>query len=249
MRRVLGARRPARRRRRPRWTALNACLLPALALDGQEVVTAEGLGNPGDLHPVQEEMACRGGSQCGYCTPGFICSMAAEYYRPERTASTQRPRRRRARPQRLRPARALGQPLPLHRLPPDPRRRLRVGQPARRRRTGRPRRGPGARRAPDPGEPVRPARPTSPTRSRCWPSTRTRWWWRAAPTGASRSTSAVSAPRSSSRWTGSPSCATFAVTDDTRRARRRAHAVRGRTAARGPRAAAGRSCGRSSRPG
>jgi len=73
---------------RSRWTALNACLVPALALDGQEVVTAEGLGLPGDLHPVQEEMACRGGSQCGYCTPGFICSMAAEYYRPERVAST-----------------------------------------------------------------------------------------------------------------------------------------------------------------
>ena len=33
---------------RTRWTALNACLLPALALDGQEVVTAEGLGLPGD---------------------------------------------------------------------------------------------------------------------------------------------------------------------------------------------------------
>ncbi|MBV9920195.1 MAG: FAD binding domain-containing protein [Pseudonocardia sp.] len=69
---------------RSRWTALNACLLPVLALDGQEVVTAEGLGQPGDLHPVQQEMACRGGSQCGYCTPGFVCSMAAEYYRPGR---------------------------------------------------------------------------------------------------------------------------------------------------------------------
>jgi xanthine dehydrogenase small subunit len=68
------------------WTALNACLPPILALDGQEIVTAEGLGQPGDLHPVQQEMACRGGSQCGYCTPGFVCSMAAEYYRPERTA-------------------------------------------------------------------------------------------------------------------------------------------------------------------
>src|SRR5689334_5111245 len=70
---------------RTRWTALNACLVPALTLDGQEVVTAEGLGKPGALHPVQEEMAHRGGSQCGYCTPGFICSMAAEYYRPDRT--------------------------------------------------------------------------------------------------------------------------------------------------------------------
>jgi len=67
-----------------RWTAVNACLVPALALDGQEVVTAEGLGTPEDLHPVQREMAERGGSQCGYCTPGFVCSMAAEYYRPGR---------------------------------------------------------------------------------------------------------------------------------------------------------------------
>ncbi len=67
-----------------RWTAINACLVPALALDGQEVVTAEGLGSPDQLHPVQREMADRGGSQCGYCTPGFVCSMAAEYYRPGR---------------------------------------------------------------------------------------------------------------------------------------------------------------------
>ena len=60
--------------------------MPVLALDGQEVVTAEGLGRPGALHPVQREMAVRGGSQCGYCTPGFICSMAAEFYRPDRAA-------------------------------------------------------------------------------------------------------------------------------------------------------------------
>jgi xanthine dehydrogenase small subunit len=70
-----------------RWTAINACLVPAAALDGQEVVTSEGLGSPEALHPVQYEMAVRGGSQCGYCTPGFVCSMAAEYYRPSRDAS------------------------------------------------------------------------------------------------------------------------------------------------------------------
>src|SRR3954464_13027296 len=69
---------------RARWTALNACLVPAAGFDGQEVVTAEGLGQPGDLHPVQREMADRGGSQCGYCTPGFICSMASEFYRADR---------------------------------------------------------------------------------------------------------------------------------------------------------------------
>ncbi|MGW8783036.1 xanthine dehydrogenase small subunit [Streptomyces sp. NPDC055796] len=74
------------------WVAVNACLLPVAALDGQEVITSEGLatagepGTPAALHPVQEEMAVRGGSQCGYCTPGFICSMASEYYRPDRCA-------------------------------------------------------------------------------------------------------------------------------------------------------------------
>jgi xanthine dehydrogenase small subunit len=66
------------------WTAVNACLIQAAALDGQEVVTAEGLGSPGDLHPCQQRMADLGGSQCGYCTPGFVCSMAAEYYRADR---------------------------------------------------------------------------------------------------------------------------------------------------------------------
>src|SRR5690625_4760189 len=67
-----------------RWTAINSCLLPAAALTGQEVYSAEGFSNGEELHPVQYEMAVRGGSQCGYCTPGFISSMAAEYYRPER---------------------------------------------------------------------------------------------------------------------------------------------------------------------
>jgi len=65
--------------------------VPVAALDGQELVTAEGLGSPGALHPVQREMAVRGGSQCGYCTPGFVCSMAAEYYRPGRLAGEEGP--------------------------------------------------------------------------------------------------------------------------------------------------------------
>ena len=68
------------------WVALNACLLPAATLLGQEVITSEGLGTPESLHPVQREMAMRGGSQCGYCTPGFVCSMAAEFYRADRHA-------------------------------------------------------------------------------------------------------------------------------------------------------------------
>jgi xanthine dehydrogenase small subunit len=69
------------------WVAINSCLVAVAGLDGQEVLTAEGLGTPTALHPVQHEMAVRGGSQCGYCTPGFVCSMAAEYYRPDRAAT------------------------------------------------------------------------------------------------------------------------------------------------------------------
>ena len=76
---------------RSRWTAVNACLVPAAGLDGQDVITAEGLGRPDALHPVQAEMAVRGGSQCGYCTPGFVCAMAGEYYRPDRAAHEANP--------------------------------------------------------------------------------------------------------------------------------------------------------------
>jgi xanthine dehydrogenase small subunit len=75
--------RPGARPSSTEWIAVNSCLAPAAALDGQEVVTAEGLGSVRSLHPVQRELATRGGSQCGYCTPGFVCSMAAEYYRPD----------------------------------------------------------------------------------------------------------------------------------------------------------------------
>ncbi len=73
-----------------RLESVNACLVMLPAMNGQEVVTAEGIGSPGHLHPVQHEMAVRGGSQCGYCTPGFVVSMAAEYYRPERTSRPER---------------------------------------------------------------------------------------------------------------------------------------------------------------
>ena len=69
-----------------RWEAVNACLLTVAALNGQEIVTAEGLGNSAQLHPAQSELAGRGGSQCGYCTPGFVVSLAGEYYRPGRAA-------------------------------------------------------------------------------------------------------------------------------------------------------------------
>jgi xanthine dehydrogenase YagT iron-sulfur-binding subunit len=56
----------------------NSCLLPAVAYDGSGVTTVEGLatGGPGGerLHPVQEAFLAHDALQCGYCTPGQICS-------------------------------------------------------------------------------------------------------------------------------------------------------------------------------
>lgn len=66
---------------------VNSCLLPLLALDGREVVTVEGVASAaGALHPVQRAMVEAGGSQCGYCTPGFVVSLFCEYYRSGRNA-------------------------------------------------------------------------------------------------------------------------------------------------------------------
>lgn len=63
----------------PHYQAVNSCLIPLGAVAGREIVTAEGIAN-GKLHPVQQAMVETGGSQCGYCTPGFIMSLFAAYY-------------------------------------------------------------------------------------------------------------------------------------------------------------------------
>jgi xanthine dehydrogenase YagT iron-sulfur-binding subunit len=54
----------------------NACLLLAVALDGAEVTTVEGLAerDSGDLHPLQAAFVEHDAFQCGYCTPGQLCS-------------------------------------------------------------------------------------------------------------------------------------------------------------------------------
>ena len=60
--------------------ALNACILFMPQLHGKAVRTVEGLAsNDGDLHPVQDAMITHHGSQCGFCTPGFIMSMATAH--------------------------------------------------------------------------------------------------------------------------------------------------------------------------
>ena len=53
---------------------INSCLKLAVSLDGAEVTTIEGLGQPGRLHPLQAAFVEHDGFQCGYCTPGQICS-------------------------------------------------------------------------------------------------------------------------------------------------------------------------------
>jgi xanthine dehydrogenase small subunit len=60
--------------------ALNACILFLPQLDGRAVTTVEGLAAPdGTLHPVQQAMIDHHGSQCGFCTPGFVMSMAVAH--------------------------------------------------------------------------------------------------------------------------------------------------------------------------
>ena len=54
-----------------------SCLLPAGALNGAEITTVEGLGTPEQLGPVQAAFHEHYGSQCGFCTPGFLLATHA----------------------------------------------------------------------------------------------------------------------------------------------------------------------------
>ena len=56
---------------------INSCLTLALLHDGDEITTIEGLGTPDKLHPMQAAFVKHDGYQCGYCTPGQICSAVA----------------------------------------------------------------------------------------------------------------------------------------------------------------------------
>ncbi len=56
---------------------INACLTLACMHEGDEVTTIEGLGQPDALNPLQEAFVREDGFQCGYCTPGQICSATA----------------------------------------------------------------------------------------------------------------------------------------------------------------------------
>ena len=56
---------------------INSCLTLAWMHEGDDITTIEGLGKPGDLHPMQAAFIEHDGFQCGYCTPGQICSAVA----------------------------------------------------------------------------------------------------------------------------------------------------------------------------
>ncbi|MDD3445531.1 MAG: 2Fe-2S iron-sulfur cluster-binding protein, partial [Zavarzinia sp.] len=60
------------------YQAVNACIQPLGTLDGAQLITVEDLAAPdGTLHPVQQAMVDAHGSQCGFCTPGFVMSLFA----------------------------------------------------------------------------------------------------------------------------------------------------------------------------
>ena len=56
---------------------INACLTLAVMHDGGQITTIEGLGTPQNMHPLQAAFVKHDGYQCGYCTPGQICSAVA----------------------------------------------------------------------------------------------------------------------------------------------------------------------------
>jgi xanthine dehydrogenase small subunit len=63
---------------------VNSCLMFLPMAAGREVFTVESLAVDGELCDAQRAMASGGGSQCGYCTPGFVVSLFAEQHRPDR---------------------------------------------------------------------------------------------------------------------------------------------------------------------
>jgi xanthine dehydrogenase small subunit len=69
---------------RTAYRVVNSCLLFVPMVANQDIYTIESLASRGELADVQLAMAKGGGSQCGYCTPGFVMSLFAEQYRPDR---------------------------------------------------------------------------------------------------------------------------------------------------------------------
>jgi xanthine dehydrogenase small subunit len=67
------------------YSPINSCLMLLPMVAGQEIYSVEALAQQGKLAAVQRAMVEHSGSQCGYCTPGFVMSLFAEHYRPGRS--------------------------------------------------------------------------------------------------------------------------------------------------------------------
>ena len=70
-----------------RYRSFDSCLVFMPMLHGKELITVECIGSSNDMHPVQKAMVDTDGSQCGYCTPGFIMSL---YYLHQKDKETNR---------------------------------------------------------------------------------------------------------------------------------------------------------------
>jgi xanthine dehydrogenase molybdopterin binding subunit/xanthine dehydrogenase small subunit len=70
------------------YRAINSCLVPLPLMAGREIISVEGVACK-KLHPVQKAMVENFGSQCGYCTPGFIMSLFEGYYRKDLKTAAQ----------------------------------------------------------------------------------------------------------------------------------------------------------------
>src|SRR5580704_8467269 len=64
------------------YQPVNACILLAGQADGADVIAVEDLADGDELHPVQRALAAQHGSQCGFCTPGFVMALFALYHAP-----------------------------------------------------------------------------------------------------------------------------------------------------------------------
>jgi xanthine dehydrogenase small subunit len=65
------------------YKAYDSCLIFLPAIHGKQVITAENLGNSENMHIVQQALCDFDGSQCGFCTPGFVMSTFALYKQDE----------------------------------------------------------------------------------------------------------------------------------------------------------------------
>ena len=65
------------------FRTVNACITPAGAAHDKHVITVEGVADGDDLHPVQQALIDQHGSQCGFCTPGFVMSLVAHSLRTD----------------------------------------------------------------------------------------------------------------------------------------------------------------------